>query len=52
MFFQCINIRQIPWEVLKTAVSGLGVQHLPQHLANVSAWKTMFDPYIALPYSR
>ena len=22
--FQCINIRQVPWEVLKTAASGLG----------------------------
>ena len=22
MVFQCINIRQVPWEVLKTAVSG------------------------------
>ena len=46
MFFQCINIRQIPWEVLKTAAFGLGFQHLPQDLANVNAWKTMFDPYI------
>ena len=44
--FQCINIRQVPWEVLKTAASGLGIQHLPWDLANVNAWKTMFDPYI------
>ena len=44
MFFQCINIRQVPWEVLKTAA--FGFQHLPRDLANVNAWKTMFDPYI------
>ena len=44
--FQCINIRQVPWEVLKTAAFGLGFQHLPRDLANVNAWKTMFDPYI------
>ena len=28
----------------KTAY-GLGFQHLPRDLANVNAWKTMFDPY-------
>ena len=43
--FLCINIRQVPWEVLKTAAFGLGFQHLPRDLANVNAWKTMFDPY-------
>ena len=48
MVFQCINIRQVPWEVLKTAAFGLGFQHLPRDLANVNAWKTMFDPYIAV----
>ena len=46
MFFQCINIRQVPWEMLKTTALGLGFQHLPRDLANVNAWKTMFDPYI------
>ena len=46
MDFQCINNRQIPWKVLKTAAFGLGFQHLPRDLANVNAWKTMFDPYI------
>ena len=46
MAFQCINIRQVPWKVLKTAAFGLGFQHLQQDLANVNAWKTMFDPYI------
>ena len=37
MVFQCINIRQVPREVLKTAASGLGFQHLPQGMANVNA---------------
>ena len=46
MVFQCINIRQVPWEVLKTAAFGLGFQHLPRDLANVNALKIMFDPYI------
>ena len=46
MLFQCIYIRQVPWEVLKTAAFDLGFQHLPRDLANVNAWKTMFDPYI------
>ena len=46
MFFQCINIRQVPWEVLKTTAFGLGFQHLPRDLANDNTWKTMFDPYI------
>ena len=35
--FSCINIRQVPWEVLKTeAGGGLGFQHLPRDLANVT----------------
>ena len=42
MIFRCINIHQVPWEVLKTAASGLGFQHLPRDLANANAWKTMF----------
>ena len=45
MVFQCINIRQVPWEVLKTAAFGNGFQHLTRDMVNVSAWKTMFDPY-------
>ena len=49
MVFQCINIRQVPWEVLKTAAFGLGFQQIPRDLVNVNAWKTMFDPYIELP---
>ena len=50
--FQCINIRQVPREVLKTPAFGLGFQHLSGDLENLSgdlenvnAWKTMFDPY-------
>ena len=48
MGFQCINIniRHVPWEVLKTKASGLGFQHLPSDLENVNANKTMYDPYI------
>ena len=52
MIFQCINIRQVPWEVLKTAAFGLGFEHLPRDLANVNAWKTMFDPYIEVGYKQ
>ena len=37
--FSCINIRQIPWEVLKTAAFGRGFKHLPRDLANVNALK-------------
>ena len=48
MVFQCINIRQVPWEVLKTAAFGLGFQHLPRDQANVNALKTMLDPFIFL----
>ena len=50
MVSQCINIRQVPWEVLKTAAFGLGFQHLPRDLANANAWKTMFNSYIGLNY--
>ena len=49
MAFQCINIRQVPREVLKTVAFGLGFQHLPRDLVNVNAWNTMFDPYIDIP---
>ena len=37
--FSCINIRQVPWEVLKTEAEGRGFQHLSRDLANVSALK-------------
>ena len=46
MVFHYINICQVPREMLKTSAYGLGFQHLPRDLANVNAWKTMFDPYI------
>ena len=28
--FSCINVRQVPWEVLKTEAEGRGFQHLPR----------------------
>ena len=37
--FSCINIRQVPWEMLKTEAGGRGFQHLPRDLANVNALK-------------
>ena len=37
--FSCINIRQVPWEVLKTEAKGHGFQHLPGDLADVNALK-------------
>ena len=37
--FSCINIRQVPREVLKTAAFGRGFQHLPRDLANINALK-------------
>ena len=44
--FSCINIRQVPWEVLKSEAEGRGFQHLPRGLANVNALKkNMFDLY-------
>ena len=33
----CINIRQVPREVLKTEAGGRGFQHLHRELANVNA---------------
>ena len=35
----CINIRQVPWEVLKTEAEGRGFQHLSRDMANVHALK-------------
>ena len=40
--FSCNNIRQVPWEVLKTEAGGRGFQHLPRDLANVNALKNHF----------
>ena len=37
--FSCINIRQVPLEVLKTEAEIRGFQHLPRDLANVNALK-------------
>ena len=39
MVFPCINIRQVPREVLKTEAGGRGFQHLPRNLANVNAFE-------------
>ena len=44
----CINIRQVPWELLKTEAKGHGFQHLPRNLANVNALKTMFNRYYCI----
>ena len=45
--FSCINIRQVPWEVLKTEAEGRGFQHLPRDLENINA-KRMFDRYYCI----
>ena len=37
--FPCINIPQVPWEVLKTEAEGRGFQRLPRDLANDNALK-------------
>ena len=37
--FPCVNICQVPWEVLKTEAEGCDFQHLPKDLANVNALK-------------
>ena len=37
--FSWINIRQVPWEVLKNEAEGRGFKHLPRDLANVTALK-------------
>ena len=37
--FSCIDIRQVPWEVLKTEAGGRRFQHLPRDPANVNALK-------------
>ena len=50
MIFKYINVCPVPREMLKTSAYGLGFQHLPRDLANVNAWKTMFDPYIHICY--
>ena len=42
MVFSCINIRQVPREVLKTDAGGRGFQQLPRDLANVNALKKHF----------
>ena len=46
--FSCINIRQVPREVLKTEAKDRSFQHLPRDLANVNALKNMFDRYYCI----
>ena len=46
--FSYINIRQVPWKMLKTEAKGRGFQHLPRDLADVNALKTMFDRYYCI----
>ena len=46
--FSCINIRQVPWKVLKTEAGGRGFQHLPRDLANAIALKNMFARYYCI----
>ena len=37
--FSCINILQVPWEMLKTEAEGRDFQRLPRDLANENALK-------------
>ena len=46
--FSCINIRQVPWEVLKTEAGGRGFQHLPRDLAIVNALKNHVHSYYCI----
>ena len=46
--FSCINIRQVPSEVLKTEARDLGFQHLPRDLANVNALKNHVRSYYCI----
>ena len=46
--FSCINIRQVPWEVLKTA-AGAAVFNTSQGTWRMLMhWKTMFDCYYCI----
>ena len=47
MVFQCINIRQVPLEVLKTAAFGLGFQHLPRDWRMLMHEKPCLIPIVA-----
>ena len=48
MILSLINIRNVPWEMLKTLGFPLSFQHLPRDLANVNESKIMSDPYIII----
>ena len=46
--FSYLNIRQVPWEVLKTEAKGHGFQHLPRDLVNVNALKNHVQSLLLL----
>ena len=46
--FSCINIRQVPWEMLRPEAEGRGFQHLPRTWQMLMHWKTMFDCYYCI----
>ena len=46
--FSCINIRQVPREVLKTEAGGRGFQHSLGTWRMLMHWKTMFDRYYCI----
>ena len=48
MILSFVNIRKVPWEMLKTSGFALGFQHLLRDLENVNEWKIMFDPFIKI----
>ena len=50
-FFNALTFTMSHGRCWKNLAFGLGFQHLPQDLANVDAWKTMFDPHIELERS-
>ena len=46
LFSNTLTFARSLGRMLKTSAYGLGIKHLHRDLANVNAWKTMFDPYI------
>ena len=47
MVFSCINVCQVPREMLETEAEGRGFQQLPRVLANVNALQTILIAGIA-----
>ena len=54
MILSFINIRKVPWEVLKALGFTLCFQNFPHDLANVNEGKIIFDPsiYVVLFFFR